>query len=114
MMPMLTARGKFALVAANAAVILGVLAAAASAPTSPFVAVVVAPWSAPERVAAVVAAAGGALVAPARFGWIVIAHSADGDFIPRLRQAGAWFVLDHRSLAGCFPDRRSKFAYERY
>jgi hypothetical protein len=94
---------KFAMVAANAIVIFGVLAAAAGAPTSPFVAVVVAPWSAAERVAAVVAAADGALVAPARVGWIVIAHSTRSDFISRLRQAGAWFVLDHKTLSGCFP-----------
>jgi hypothetical protein len=100
---MLSVLGKFGVVSANATVILGVLAAAASVPTSPFVAVVVAPWSAPERVAAVVAAADGALVAPARVSWIVIAHSPRGDFIPQLRRAGAWFVLNHKTLAGCFP-----------
>ena len=100
---MLSVRAKFSIVAANVAVILGVLAAAASVPTSPFVAVVVAPWSVPERVAAVVAAADGALVAPARVGWIVIAHSPRSDFIFRLRQSGAWFVLNHKTLSGCFP-----------
>jgi hypothetical protein len=100
---MLSVRAKFSIVAANVVVIVGVLAAAASVPTSSFVAVVVAPWSAPERVAAVVAAAGGALVAPARVGWIVIAYSPRTDFIFQLRQSGAWFVLNHKSLSGCFP-----------
>jgi hypothetical protein len=88
-------------VAANIAVILGVLTAAAVAPTSPFVAVVVAPWSAPENALKVVATAQGSLVAPGRFGWIVIAHSRDGDFASRLRRAGAWFVFDHKTLSGC-------------
>lgn len=100
---MLSVRAKVGIVATNMAVIFGVLAAAASAPTSPFVAVVVAPWDSPETVAAVVAAADGALVAPARVGWIVIAHSPRSDFSFRLRRSGAWFVLNHKTLSGCFP-----------
>ena len=100
---MASVRRKFGIVVANVVVIVGVLAAAASVPTSSFVAVVVAPWSAAETVAEVVAAADGALVAPARVAWIVIAHSPRGDFISRLRQAGAWFVLNHKTLSGCFP-----------
>jgi hypothetical protein len=93
---------RLGVVAANILVILGVLAASATATTGPFVAVIVAPWSAPEKAARVVAAADGSLVAPARFGWIVIAHSPRSDFISRLRQAGAWFVLDHKTRSGCF------------
>lgn len=101
---MLSVRAQVGLLVANVAVILGVLGAAvAAAPTSPFVAVVVAPWSAPESAAKVVAAAQGSLVAPGRFGWIVIAHSPDDNFASRLKQAGAWFVLDHKTLSGCFP-----------
>ena len=88
---------------ANIAVIFGVFAAAATVPTSPFVAVIVSPWSAADRVAQVVAAADGSLVAPSRFGWIVIAHSPRKDFIARLGQAGAWLVLNHKTLSGCFP-----------
>src|SRR5258705_8361691 len=90
--PMLSVCGKLGVVAANFVVILGVLASATAAPTGPFVAVIVAPWSTPETAATVVAAADGSLVAPARFGWIVIAHSPRSDFISRLRRAGAWFV----------------------
>lgn len=96
-------RGKFCVIAANMVVIVGVLAAAACVPTGPFVAVVVAPWSAADQAASVVAAAGGTLVAPARVGWIIIAHSPRSDFTSRLRRAGAWFVLDHKTLSGCFP-----------
>ena len=94
---------KFTIVAANVAVILSVFAAAAIVPTSPFVAVIVSPWSAAERVAQVVATADGSLFAPSRVGWIVIAYSPRSDFIARLRQAGAWFVLNHKTLSGCFP-----------
>jgi hypothetical protein len=99
---MLSVRAQVGLVVANIAVILGVLGAAVAAPTSPFVAVVVAPWSDAETAVKVVAAAQGSLIAPGRFGWIVIAHSPDGAFASRLRQAGAWFVLDHKTLSGCF------------
>jgi hypothetical protein len=102
---MLSKGGKIGVVAANIVVALGVMTAAAVAPTSPFVAVVVAPWSGPEKAVTVVAAAQGALVAPARFGWIVIAYSRQAGFISRLRKAGAWFVLDHKALSGCLLQR---------
>jgi hypothetical protein len=102
---MLSVRAQVGVVAANIAVILVVLSAAAAVPTSPFVAVVVAPWSASETVVRVVAAAQGSLVAPGRFGWIVIAHSQDREFASRLRQAGAWFVLDHKALSACLQRR---------
>lgn len=93
------------IVAMNFLVILGVMAAAVISPADRFVAVVVSPWAGPERTIEVVAKAGGALVAPARVGWIVIAHSPHLNFPARLRQAGAWLVLDHKAISACLPGR---------
>jgi hypothetical protein len=93
----------FSIVAANALAGFGAMIAVSLSVNSPFVAVIAAPWSVPEQMAAIVASADGALVAPARFGWIVIAHSPRADFVSRLKQAGAWLVLDHRNISGCFP-----------
>ncbi len=94
-----------AIVAGNAAVIAVVLLATVAVPTGPFVAVVVSPWSGQEAALAAVAAAEGTLVGPAGVDWIVIAHGRDRNFPSRLRRAGAWLVLNHAFLSGCFQDK---------
>jgi len=90
------------IITANICVITFVLLATLIVPTSSFVAVVMPPGTRPEATVAAVAKAGGSLIAPARVSWIVIAHSGQDDFVSRVRGAGAWFVLNHRILSGCF------------
>jgi len=63
------------------------------------VAVFAAPWSA--SAAEIVARAGGQLVAAGRSRWIMVATSADDDFVRRLYQAGAILVADPRYAIGC-------------
>lgn len=56
-----------------------------------------------ERPAALkaVARAGGLIVREGSWGTVLIAHSDESGFAGRLRQAGAWLVLDPQSAAGC-------------
>ena len=63
------------------------------------VAVFAAPWSA--NAAEIVARAGGQLVAAGRSPQIIMAISADDDFVRRLYQAGAILVTDPRYAIGC-------------
>ncbi|MGI6245323.1 MAG: hypothetical protein ACOYJQ_06110 [Pseudochelatococcus sp.] len=65
------------------------------------VAVVVWPWAGPARAVEVVAAAGGTLVAGARWPFILIARSPDSAFIDRLYASGAAVVFNPGILAGC-------------
>jgi hypothetical protein len=70
------------------------------------VAVAVSPSSGREVAARVVAQAGGHLVRPSRFHWIVVAHRAEGaaaqgDFVAALYAAGATFVFDPHVAGGC-------------
>jgi hypothetical protein len=82
-----------------------VLIAAALVVTAAFpagkgpVAVFAAPWSADA--AEIVAQAGGRLVAVGRSSRIIIAVSADDDFVSRLYRAGALLVTDPRYAVGC-------------
>lgn len=69
--------------------------------------VVGAPGAGPAAVAEIVARADGALLRPTVLPWIVLARSDAGDFDARLRQAGAWLVLDGTALAGCAGGRGS-------
>jgi hypothetical protein len=96
-----------AIVAANAAVIGAVLLATVAVPAGPFVAVVMPPWSDGQAALSAVARADGALVAPGGRPWIVIAHGRDSGFPSRLRQAGAWLVLNHALLSGCMSNNRT-------
>lgn len=63
------------------------------------VAVFAAPWSA--NAAEIVARAGGQLVAAGRSPRIIMAMSADDDFVRRLYQAGAILVTDPKYAIGC-------------
>jgi hypothetical protein len=91
------------LVAVNLAVIGLVLVAIAAVPSGPFVAVVMPPGTSAEATAAAVAMAGGTLVSPARVGWIVVARSDGGDFAARLKEAGAWLLLNAKVVSICGP-----------
>jgi hypothetical protein len=95
------------IVAANAVIIAATLLATLSVPAGTFVAVVVPPWRGAEAAISTVAVAGGTLVASAGVDWIVIAHAQDRAFASRLRQAGAWLVLNHAVLSGCFKNNRT-------
>jgi hypothetical protein len=66
------------------------------------VAVFAAPWSADA--AEIVARAGGQLVAAGRSPRIIMAVSADDDFVRRLYGAGAILVTDPRFAIGCNSD----------
>lgn len=48
-----------------------------------------------------VARAGGLIVREGSWGTVLITHSDESGFAGRLRQAGAWLVLDPQSAAGC-------------
>jgi hypothetical protein len=63
------------------------------------VAVFAAPWSA--NAAEIVARAGGQLVAAGRSPRIIMAISADDDFVRRLYRAGAILVTDPKYAIGC-------------
>jgi hypothetical protein len=104
----------------NALLILGVLLLAAAAPPAHgAVAVFAAPWS--DGAAAIVAEAGGRLVAGGRWPWIILAVandgelavldgktavSGDGEFVSRLYRAGAILVADPKLAVGCHTDQR--------
>ncbi len=57
--------------------------------------------------AEIVARADGALLRGTLVPWIVLARSDATDFPTRLRQAGAWLVLDASALGGCTPSTRA-------
>ena len=88
----------------NAVLIAGAFAIMVAIPagTGP-VAVFAAPWSADA--AGIVAQAGGKLVASGRSPWIIVAVSADEDFVWRLYRAGAILVTDPRYAIGCDGER---------
>lgn len=64
-------------------------------------AVVYPPWWSLTHAAQAVAEAGGALLRPGRWGWIVVAQAGDPGFTRRLKRGGAWLLLDPRVAAGC-------------
>jgi hypothetical protein len=84
----------------NAIVVVAALFVTVAVPagTGP-VAVFAAPWSADA--AEIVARAGGQLVAAGRSPRIIMAISADDDFVRRLYQAGAILVTDPKYAIGC-------------
>jgi hypothetical protein len=87
-------------VVSNAVLIVAALVVTAAIPEGKGpVAVFAAPWSASP--AEIVAQAGGQLVAAGRSPWIIMAVSADADFVSRLYRAGAFLVTDQRFAIGC-------------
>ena len=85
----------------NAAIVVASLFAAALAPASETVAVVVPPGSDPAAAMRTVARAGGFLASTTGRDWIVVARSPDPDFVGRLYAAGAIAVLAPSGLLGC-------------
>jgi hypothetical protein len=93
-------RGPFLKVVSNAVLIAAALVVTAAIPDGKGpVAVFAAPWSASP--AEIVAQAGGQLVAAGRSSWIIMAVSADENFVGRLYRAGAVLVTDQRYAIGC-------------
>jgi hypothetical protein len=66
------------------------------------VAAVFPPSAAPERILRAVALADGAIVREGRGRNVIVVRSEAPGLAGRLRQAGAWLVLDPGGLAGCF------------
>jgi hypothetical protein len=64
-------------------------------------AVVFPPGSGRAAVLAAVVQADGLVVRGGGWGSVLVAHSDEAGFARRLRQAGAWLVVDPRSAAGC-------------
>jgi len=67
------------------------------------VGVIFAPWTDESAALTRAAAAGGRIV---RFGgpsFIVVVEPESADYIRRIKDAGAWLLVDPRILAACFP-----------
>ena len=69
--------------------------------TSGTLAAVFPPGSGPAEILAGIGAAGGAVVRGGGWASVLVVHSDEAGFARRLRQAGAWLVVDPRSAAGC-------------
>ncbi len=65
------------------------------------IAVLAAPWSAPARAGAIVAAADGDIVGGTRFSFLIVARSASPRFAATAYAHGAWLVFDAGLIAGC-------------
>lgn len=65
------------------------------------VVVVARPGATLAQAIAIVSRAGGAMVAPGRFGNVVVAASPRAHFADALRREGAWAVIASPRLAGC-------------
>ena len=59
------------------------------------------PGTGKARMAAAAAEAQGTIVRGGGWGSVLVVHGDRRGFARRLRQAGAWFVLDPQSAAGC-------------
>jgi len=64
-------------------------------------AAVFSPGADKAAIMAAVAEARGTVVRGGGWGSVLVVHSDEGGFARRLRQAGAWFVVDPQSAAGC-------------
>jgi hypothetical protein len=74
------------------------------------IAIVAAPWAADGEAARVVAAANGTIVGATHGGNIVIAQSADADFVTQLYRSGALLVLDAAAVTACLTIKRNRTA----
>lgn len=63
--------------------------------------VVAPPGTAPARLLDIVGRADGRVLRGAGPGWMTVALSEHADFPRRLREAGAWFVVNASNVAGC-------------
>ena len=94
-------KASWLLVSLHFAVFAALLGGALTMPRGEFVLVVTDPRRPPDNLLHVIGAAGGSFVSGGRSSWIAVAHSADTDFIDRLHDAGALFVLNHALAVGC-------------
>jgi hypothetical protein len=65
------------------------------------VAVVFAPWTAPETAMALTAQAGGRFVRFGGYGFITVVTADDHNYPARVMAAGAWLVVDPQLVAAC-------------
>ena len=93
-----TARRVLAL---NIGAALLVILASAAVPTGSRVVVVAPPWSAPDRIVAIITEAGGTIVNGGRTDWLAVAEMPSSEFVSRLISAGAMLVLDGKLAAAC-------------
>lgn len=97
---------RFALVFFSAASILAPVGLAAGmTPTGSGVAIVFAPWTSFDEALISVANSGGRYIRPGAFDFIAIATAGDPTFVSRIRQQGAWALLDPQVLGGCLSER---------
>lgn len=59
------------------------------------------PWWGAERTFAAAASTGAAIIRTGAIPTIVVLHPTGDDGLARLRQAGAWLVLDPKAIGGC-------------
>lgn len=92
-----------ALIAAAAVAGLSATAALALAPRQPLapVAVVFAPWTAPDTALATAADAGGEILRAGGAANVVVVRPGDVNYAARVKAAGAVLVADAASFAGC-------------
>jgi hypothetical protein len=82
---------------------LGITARSTLVPRNPEngVAVVFAPWTAPETALARTVEAGARFVRFGGYGFIAVGVADDRDYAARAKAQGAWLVLDPQLLAAC-------------
>jgi hypothetical protein len=78
------------------------------------VAAVYPPWMTGASAFERVAQAGGAIVRAGALDTILVAHGDDPDFAVRLRDGGAWLVLDPLALGGCLLGNSNSHEGARY
>ncbi|GGK26856.1 hypothetical protein [Salinarimonas ramus] len=84
------------------------LAAAAPGDARVGTAVVFAPWTSQADVFARIGESGGALVSAGAFPFVAVATAQRPDaFASAVRAAGAWALLDPRTLGGCLVPRET-------
>jgi hypothetical protein len=69
------------------------------------VAAIFPPWWNAERSFAAAASTGGAIVRTGAWPNILVVTAADGELSPRLREAGAWLLVNPTALDSCFKER---------
>jgi hypothetical protein len=71
-------------------------------PGAEVVAVAFPPWWSSRQIFEAAASAHAAIVRTTAVTAILVVRPGDGEGLPRLRQAGAWLMIDPQAIAGCF------------
>ncbi|CCD86128.1 conserved exported protein of unknown function [Bradyrhizobium sp. ORS 285] len=71
-------------------------------PGREIVAVAFPPWWSAQRTMLAAASADAALVRTTTFSSLLVVRPGDHDGLARLRQAGAWLVIDPQAVSACF------------